>query len=131
MARISIENAKSHDEIEYAIREVHSERGFDFSKEEWDAIKKAGYDKLDVARLCCEYAVLAEVECYERYLIIAWDKGPSEEAVLALLEHRYDQWVHIEENPEVESYCCEEWMIDGLTGIGDFQFFVLYGKYDE
>ena len=123
--------AVSTADLEYGIREVHSERGFDFSEAEWDAIKRAGYDKLDIAKLCCEMAVMAEVECYDRRLIVAWDAGPSEEDVLKVLERRYCEWVHLDDHPEAENYCCEEWMLDGLSEVGQFDFFVIYDEDPE
>lgn len=130
MNDIRIEDTKSNAELEYAIKTVYSEKGFDFTKDEWSFIKNAGYDKLDVAKLCCENAVMSEVECYERYVIVAWDNGPREEVVQKTLDERYEQWIDVEKYPEVDTFCCEEWMIDGLTGLVDFQFFVLYGEYD-
>lgn len=125
MADGRIENARSDAELEYAIREIHSKQGFGFTDKEWGIIAKAGYDKLDVARLCCENAVEVEVESYNRSLIVAWDNGPCEESVLAMLEHRYEQWVEANKRQE-DPFRCEEWMIDGLTGFSGFEFFVIY-----
>ena len=31
---------------------------------------------------------------------------------------RYDEWNHVDENPDVEPFCCEEWMLMGLDELG-------------
>lgn len=77
------------------------------------------------------------VDCYDRHLIVCWDEedniqndgwAPSEPEIDKILETRYEQWVHVEENPEVESYCCEEWMLMGLDEIG-LKYTPIYIKY--
>ena len=116
---------------EDAIRTIYAANGFDFSETEWDDFASSGYSKLDVAKICCEHAVLADIDCYNRYVIAAWNGGPKESLVQALLDERYEQWVDVEHHPELEDVCCEEWMIDGLTGFGKFHFSIIYGVYDK
>ena len=131
MIDIQTEKTRYNAELECAIRSAHKERGFDFTEKEWSEFGNAGYDKLDVAKLCCEHAVLADVNCYERYVIVAWNDGPREELVQALLAERYEQWVDVDRYPEAEPFCCEEWMIDGLTGFSGSQFSYIYGDYED
>lgn len=69
------------------------------------------------SKSCYKHAVIVEVPYYERHLLVMWDSDIEEDTVLKILDKRYDQWVHIEENPEVEDYCCEEWMLMGLEQI--------------
>lgn len=125
------ENARYKASLECAIISAFGERGFDFTKEEWQNFETAGYDKESVARLCCNHVVFSSVDCLDRYILVAYDNGPEESAVKNVLEERYDQWNDIDNYPEVETYCCEEWMIKGITDFADFKFHVIYGDYDE
>jgi len=73
-----------------------------------------------------EHMAVVDIECYERRLVVFWDAYISEKKITDLLEARYEQWVHVSENPEVEDYCCEEWILLGLDEIGlDYlQFYI-------
>lgn len=119
-----------NEKIENTIRERFSQKQFDFSDDEWLDFQKKGYNKLDIAKLCCEHVVIAEVECYERRLIVSWNGDQMNEGVVSeILEHSYDQWVNIDENSEVEYYCCEEWMIKKLKDFDkNFDFYVIYDE---
>lgn len=121
-------NSKSNGELEYVIREIYSENGFEFTEDEWNVFSEAGYDKLDVAKLCCECAVLVDVECYDRYMIVAWSNGPSEDSILGILNSGYEQWVDVDKYPDAESYCCEEYMLKRIDTLS-FEYSVIYGDY--
>lgn len=56
-----------------------------------------------------------EISCYNRRLGIGWDDYTiDEERVQAVADDAYERWVHVDENPEVESYCCEEYILHRL-----------------
>lgn len=74
------------------------------------------------------------VDCYDRTLGIVWvDDGKySNFSIYCMLDDAYDRWVHVDENPDVECYCCEEYMLECLPE--DFKKMiecVIYGGEDE
>lgn len=58
------------------------------------------------------------VECYERTLTVDGFSTLSALQIFDILDRRYDQWVHLDECPEAESYCYGEWMLEGLDELG-------------
>ena len=68
--------------------------------------------------LRAEHMAVVDVECYNRRLVVFWDGDTREKRVREVLEERYMQWVQIDVYPEVEPWCCEEWMLMGLDEIG-------------
>lgn len=68
--------------------------------------------------LRAEHIVFYDVAVFSRALVVAYYGDVPEETVYGILDARYDQWNHIDEYPEVEPYCCEEWMLMGLDELG-------------
>jgi len=64
------------------------------------------------------FSVTVEVFCFERYLAVTGYSTMTSEQIRALLEERYDQWNNLDEFPEAEPFCCEEWMLMGLDELG-------------
>ena len=126
-----IVNAACKADTEKAIKSIFDERGFEFTEEEWNELNKKEFDKMDIAKLCWNHVVFSSVDCLDRYILVAYDNGPDESAVKNVLEERYDQWNDVENYPEVETYCCEEWMLEGMVEFGDFRYYVIYGDNDE
>ena len=80
--------------------------------------------------LRAEHAVFYDVDVFDRTLIVAYNGDVANETVYGILDARYDQWNHIDENPEVEYYCCEEWMLMGLDGLG-INYTPIYEELEE
>lgn len=59
------------------------------------------------------------IDCYDRGLGIGWDdESVSQEQMQRTVDDAYDRWVHVEENPEVESWCCEEYILHEVGKLG-------------
>ena len=70
-----------------------------------------------------QHAIIFSIECYERALLVCWNGDPSRNEMLDIFDRAYDQWVNIEENPEVEDYCVEEWLLLAVDDLGiDYKY---------
>lgn len=65
------------------------------------------------------FYVECDIDCYDRGLGIGWDdESASQEQMQRTADDAYDRWVHVEENPEVESWCCEEYILHEVGKLG-------------
>ena len=64
------------------------------------------------------HIVTYDVFCFDRVLAVIYNGDVDESLVYRILDTRYDEWNHVDENPDVEPFCCEEWMLMGLDELG-------------
>lgn len=65
------------------------------------------------------FYIEVDIDCYDRGLGIGWnDEKVGKEQMQHTADSAYDRWVHIEENPEVESWCCEEYILHEVDKLG-------------
>ena len=64
------------------------------------------------------FSVTVEAFCFDRYLTVTGYSTESEDTITSVLENRYDQWHNLDDFPEAEDFCCEEWMLMGLDELG-------------
>ncbi len=57
-------------------------------------------------------------ECFGRYLVVVWNEDIEEKAVAGVLDDRYGQWHNLDEFPDAEDWCLEEWQRFGLDDMG-------------
>lgn len=70
------------------------------------------------------------IDCYERSLFILWNGSKTEAEVQREADAAYDRWVHVDENPEVEDFCCEEYIVAELEKLG-FDFDYAYSEEEK
>lgn len=69
------------------------------------------------------------ISCFERSLGIGWnDAKVSKDQMQRIVNDAYDRWVYVEENPEVEIWCCEEYILHEIHQL-DIEF--VYCFLDE
>lgn len=89
-------------------------------------------ERQDMAVKDYRFYIECDIDCYERGLGIAWnDEKVSEEQMQSAADAAYDRWVHIEENPEVESWCCEEYILHEVDKLGIEYDYCYLDKVDE
>lgn len=66
-----------------------------------------------------QHCMECDVVCYERGITIAWnDEQVSDELMRSVTDDAYDRWMNVEDNPEVESWCCEEYILHEVDKLG-------------
>ena len=80
--------------------------------------------------LHAEHAVVYMIDVFERILIVAYNGNVPEKTVYDILDQRYGEWNNVEDYPETENYCCEEWMLIGLEELGIVYTPIYIGEED-
>ena len=80
-------------------------------------------DSREAPFITCKRAVVFDVVCYNRRVIVMYDDGIEEDKLRTMLDARYVLWCNGDEGSH--DFCCEEYLLKPLRDQG-IKFIVAY-----
>lgn len=77
-----------------------------------------------------DHVIVVDIDCYDRTLTIAWNGQLDPGEVHSIADRAYFRWTNVGNYPEVEGFCCEEYVLHTLSNIG-LEYDFCYGEEDE
>lgn len=86
--------------------------------------------KPDLNILDYKAAVYYGIECFDRGIFIAWDGDTRGAAIYAVADDAYNRWIDVDNNPDLQFICCEEYIIGEIEKLG-IQFDYCYAEQED